>query len=210
MRLLSSHISSAPLLSAAAQLSQANRLPPCPPALPPQLRSLPPVLPGLPPPPSLLRRRQPLRVRSLDARPALLRLRGPAPIPLPPVLPHPALKIAIPRGSLATFGLNICQFHPRPFGLRDPHRGKGVGEVGIGVAPINIKGYETLLDLVENTSRYSFDLYYGLFLYNDNAMEQLKRLDMAFKTIQNELSGRLHRIYLKQLFGNAEGRENWA
>ncbi|KAH7861309.1 hypothetical protein Vadar_024462 [Vaccinium darrowii] len=30
--------------------------------------------------------------------------------------------------------------------------------------PINTKGYETLLDLVENTASDSFDLYYGLFI----------------------------------------------
>ena len=31
---------------------------------------------------------------------------------------------------------------------------------------INTKGFESLLDLVENTAHDSFDLYYGLFMYN--------------------------------------------
>jgi hypothetical protein len=34
---------------------------------------------------------------------------------------------------------------------------------------INTKGFDALLNLVENTSHDSFDLYYGLFLYNANA-----------------------------------------
>ncbi|PKI72692.1 hypothetical protein CRG98_006900 [Punica granatum] len=46
--------------------------------------------------------------------------------------------------------------------------------------PINTRGYETLLNLVENTAGDSFDLYYGLFLYNVNAMDQLERLDLAY------------------------------
>ncbi|KAF8032582.1 hypothetical protein BT93_D1482 [Corymbia citriodora subsp. variegata] len=82
--------------------------------------------------------------------------------------------------------------------------GRLLEKFGLESSPINTKGYETLLDLMENTSGDSFELYYGLFLYNDNAMEQLKRMDMAFKSIQNELFGRLHQIYRKQLSGNAE------
>jgi len=39
-----------------------------------------------------------------------------------------------------------------------------------------IPKYETLLDLVENTAGDSLELYYGLFMYNKNAMEQFIRL----------------------------------
>lgn len=42
---------------------------------------------------------------------------------------------------------------------------------------VNTKGYKTLLNLVDNTVRESFDLYYGLFIYNVKAVKQLKRLD---------------------------------
>lgn len=70
--------------------------------------------------------------------------------------------------------------------------------------PINTKGYETLLKLVENTASDSFDLYYGLFMYNKNAMEQLERLDMAFESLKKELFGHLHDVLRKQLFGKAE------
>ena len=32
--------------------------------------------------------------------------------------------------------------------------------------PIDTKGYQSLLNLVDNTTNDSFDLYYGLFMYN--------------------------------------------
>ncbi|XP_051152545.1 arogenate dehydrogenase 2, chloroplastic-like [Andrographis paniculata] len=70
--------------------------------------------------------------------------------------------------------------------------------------PINTKGYETLLNLVENTGSDSFDLYYGLFMYNENAMEELERLDLAFEALKKELFGHLHEVLRKQLFGKAE------
>ncbi|XP_008228675.1 PREDICTED: arogenate dehydrogenase 2, chloroplastic [Prunus mume] len=74
-------------------------------------------------------------------------------------------------------------------------------------SPISTKGYETLLNLVENTSGDSFDLYYGLFMYNKNAMEQLERLDMAFEALKKELFGHLQEVCRKQLFGTAEAVE---
>ncbi|XP_073132632.1 arogenate dehydrogenase 2, chloroplastic-like [Henckelia pumila] len=70
--------------------------------------------------------------------------------------------------------------------------------------PINTRGYETLLDLVENTSSDSFDLYYGLFMYNKNAMEQIERLDLAFEALKKELFGHIHEVLRKQLFGKSE------
>ena len=70
--------------------------------------------------------------------------------------------------------------------------------------PINTKGYETLLDLVKNTAADSFDLYYGLFMYNKNAMEMIERLDLAFGALKQQLFGRLHDMVRKQLFENGE------
>lgn len=85
--------------------------------------------------------------------------------------------------------------------------GRVLEKFGLESSPINTKGYETLLDLVENTAGDSFELYYGLFMYNQNAMEQLERLDMAFEAIKKELFGKLHQVYRRQLFGTAEGSE---
>lgn len=69
--------------------------------------------------------------------------------------------------------------------------------------PINTKGYEALLDLVENTGD-SFDLYYGLFMYNKSALEILERLDLGFEALRKQLFGSLHEVVRKQLFGKAE------
>ncbi|KDP31637.1 hypothetical protein JCGZ_15375 [Jatropha curcas] len=82
--------------------------------------------------------------------------------------------------------------------------GRVLEKLGLGSAPINTKGYETLLNLVENTVGDSFDLYYGLFMYNANAMEQLERLDLAFERLKKQLFGRLPGVLRKQLFENAE------
>lgn len=70
--------------------------------------------------------------------------------------------------------------------------------------PINTKGYESLLTLVDNTAKDSFELFYGLFLYNKNAMQQLERLDLAFEFVKQQLFGHLHGLLRKQLFGCAE------
>ncbi|KAF2301412.1 hypothetical protein GH714_023909 [Hevea brasiliensis] len=67
--------------------------------------------------------------------------------------------------------------------------GRVLEKFGLESSPINTKGYETLLDLVENTAGDSFELYYGLFMYNQNAMEQLERLDMAFEAIKRNCLG---------------------
>ncbi|KAL4333954.1 hypothetical protein GQ457_07G032420 [Hibiscus cannabinus] len=83
--------------------------------------------------------------------------------------------------------------------------GRVLEKFGLESSPINTKGYETLLNLVENTKGDSFDLYYGLFMYNQNALEQLERLDMAFESIKKDLFGRLHEVYRKQLFEDNGG-----
>ncbi|XP_076921843.1 arogenate dehydrogenase 2, chloroplastic-like [Bidens hawaiensis] len=82
--------------------------------------------------------------------------------------------------------------------------GRILEKLGLDSTPINTKGYERLLDLVENTSSDSFELYYGLFMYNKNAMEQLERLDLAFEALKKELFGHLHDVLRKQLFGKRE------
>lgn len=83
--------------------------------------------------------------------------------------------------------------------------GRVLEKLGLVTTPINTKGYETLLKLVDNTARDSFDLYYGLFMYNKNAMEQLERLDLAFEGLKKELFGQLHKVLREQMFGKAEG-----
>ncbi|XP_068660566.1 arogenate dehydrogenase 2, chloroplastic-like [Aristolochia californica] len=78
--------------------------------------------------------------------------------------------------------------------------GRMLGKLGLQSTPINTKGYESLLKLVENTRGDSYDLYYGLFLYNLNAIEELERLEIAFEAVKKQLFGRLHDVLRKQLF----------
>lgn len=70
--------------------------------------------------------------------------------------------------------------------------------------PINTKGYEALLDLVENTRSDSFDLYYGLFVCNKNALDMLEKLDLCFEELKKQLFGSLHEVVRKQLFENPQ------
>jgi arogenate dehydrogenase (NADP+) len=49
---------------------------------------------------------------------------------------------------------------------------------------INTRGFEALLNLVNNTANDSFELYYGLFLYNQNATEELERLEQVWTSCQ--------------------------
>ncbi|KAJ0007422.1 hypothetical protein Pint_30198 [Pistacia integerrima] len=87
--------------------------------------------------------------------------------------------------------------------------GRVLERFGVESSPINTKGYETLLNLVKNTKEDSFDLYYGLFMYNQNSLEQLERLDMAFESIKKDLFGRLLQVYRKQLFLNAKEEDRF-
>ncbi|KAK7264855.1 hypothetical protein RJT34_32468 [Clitoria ternatea] len=80
--------------------------------------------------------------------------------------------------------------------------GRFLEKLELEATPIDTKGYETLLSLVENTAGDSFDLYYGLFLYNINAMEQLERFDLAIELLKKRLFDRLHSVYRKQVFKN--------
>ncbi|KAF0903721.1 hypothetical protein E2562_029089 [Oryza meyeriana var. granulata] len=66
--------------------------------------------------------------------------------------------------------------------------------------PINTKGYETLLRLVDNTCSDSFDLYNGLFMYNNNSTELLSRLEWAMDSVKKKLFDGLHDVLRRQLF----------
>lgn len=82
--------------------------------------------------------------------------------------------------------------------------GRILEKLDLNSTPINTKGYERLMGLVENTSSDSFELYYGLFMYNKNAMEQLERLDLAFESLKKELFGHLQEVSRKQMFRTRE------
>lgn len=78
--------------------------------------------------------------------------------------------------------------------------GRVLGTMELKSTDINTKGFDSLLSLVNNTTNDSFELYYGLFLYNQNATDELERLEKAFDTVKKQLFGRLHDIARQQLF----------
>ncbi|KGN60722.1 arogenate dehydrogenase 1, chloroplastic [Cucumis sativus] len=87
--------------------------------------------------------------------------------------------------------------------------GRILGELKLESTPINTKGYETILNLVKNTVADSFDLYYGLFVYNKNSLEMMKKLGLAFQELNQELCARLHEVVRKQLFESEEKLHTW-
>lgn len=44
--------------------------------------------------------------------------------------------------------------------------GRVLGAMNVAATPIDTRGYQSLLNLVDNTTHDSFELYYGLFMYN--------------------------------------------
>ncbi|WMV13855.1 hypothetical protein MTR67_007240 [Solanum verrucosum] len=77
-----------------------------------------------------------------------------------------------------------------------------MGKLGLETTPINTKGYETLLNLVENTTNDSFDLYYGLIMHNKDSVEELERLELAFDALKKKLFGHSHDLMRRShLFG---------
>lgn len=62
-----------------------------------------------------------------------------------------------------------------------------LNELGVESTPINTKGYESLLGVVDTTCKDSDDLFYGLFKYNPNARAQLDKLEFAIHRIRGRL-----------------------
>ncbi|KAL5718262.1 prephenate dehydrogenase (NADP(+)) [Ranunculus cassubicifolius] len=65
--------------------------------------------------------------------------------------------------------------------------------------PIDTKGYETLMELVQNTTSHSSDLYEGLYLYNVNSGKMIDRLEKAFDVVKQNLFGKLRETLRKQM-----------
>ena len=88
--------------------------------------------------------------------------------------------------------------------------GRMLGTMELTETTINTKGYESLLSLVNNTSNDSFDLYYGLFMYNKNATAELSRLELAFSQVKAQLFDRLHTLIRDDIFEEARSRAGCA
>ena len=86
--------------------------------------------------------------------------------------------------------------------------GRTLGTMGLQPTPIDTKGFQSLLNLVENTANDSFDLYYGLFMYNPNATAELDRLEKAFDAVKKQLFDSLHDKLREQMFDGLDLSNN--
>mmetsp|Transcript_12136 Transcript_12136/g.28330 ORF Transcript_12136/g.28330 Transcript_12136/m.28330 type:complete len:631 (+) Transcript_12136:75-1967(+) len=65
--------------------------------------------------------------------------------------------------------------------------GRSLNELGLRTTPINTKGFDSLLQLVDVTCRDSQDLFVALYKYNPNAEEQLQAMEKAVAEVSKGL-----------------------
>jgi prephenate dehydratase/prephenate dehydrogenase len=68
--------------------------------------------------------------------------------------------------------------------------------------PIDTKGFQTVLNLVENTCKDSFDLFFGLYFYNKYAVKQLQNIREALSRVERQLAAREAYLAAKQESNN--------
>lgn len=65
--------------------------------------------------------------------------------------------------------------------------GRILGEQGLSNTPIDTKGFESVLKLIDTTTSDSFDLFYGLYKFNQNSMKTIMTLQAAMNNVVDEL-----------------------
>lgn len=70
--------------------------------------------------------------------------------------------------------------------------GRTLAELDIKSTPIDTKGFQTLVQLKETTTRDSFDLYSGLFIHNRFAVRELENLERALQGVKEMLAQRMN------------------
>eukprot|EP00546_Thalassionema_frauenfeldii_P012796 CAMPEP_0178915446 /NCGR_PEP_ID=MMETSP0786-20121207/12032_1 /TAXON_ID=186022 /ORGANISM="Thalassionema frauenfeldii, Strain CCMP 1798" /LENGTH=352 /DNA_ID=CAMNT_0020588559 /DNA_START=123 /DNA_END=1181 /DNA_ORIENTATION=+ len=65
--------------------------------------------------------------------------------------------------------------------------GRILGEQGLSNTPIDTKGFESVLQLIDTTTSDSFDLFYGLYKFNQNSMKTIMTLQAAMNNVVEEL-----------------------
>lgn len=68
--------------------------------------------------------------------------------------------------------------------------GRVLGEQNLVPTPIDTKGFQTVLNLVENTCKDSFDLFFGLYFYNTYATSQLQKIREALSKVEKQLAAK--------------------
>ncbi len=65
--------------------------------------------------------------------------------------------------------------------------GRILGQQGLQPTPIDTRGFQSVLKLIENTNADSFDLFYGLYKFNRNSGDTIGRLRDAMDAITRSL-----------------------
>lgn len=65
--------------------------------------------------------------------------------------------------------------------------GRILGQQGLSETPIDTRGFESVLKLVEGTTADSFDLFYGLYKFNQNSMDTIVKLRSAMDNVVDHL-----------------------
>jgi arogenate dehydrogenase (NADP+), plant len=65
--------------------------------------------------------------------------------------------------------------------------GRILGVQGLAQTPIDTSGFQSVLKLIDSTTADSFDLFYGLYKYNQNSMDTIEQLRSAMDDVVNRL-----------------------
>ena len=79
--------------------------------------------------------------------------------------------------------------------------GRVLGAQGLRPTPVDTRGFQSVLRLIENTNADSFDLFFGLYKYNRNSGYTIGRLRGALEDVVGEL---LRRDGVVGVFGGGE------
>ena len=65
--------------------------------------------------------------------------------------------------------------------------GRILGNQGLAPTPIDTMGFQSVLKLIDSTTADSFDLFYGLYKYNQNSMNTIIHLQSAMADVVQKL-----------------------
>ena len=65
--------------------------------------------------------------------------------------------------------------------------GRILGSQGLTATPIDTSGFQSVLKLIGSTTADSFDLFYGLYKYNENSRLTISQLQQALSDVVNDL-----------------------
>jgi arogenate dehydrogenase (NADP+), plant len=72
--------------------------------------------------------------------------------------------------------------------------GRILGSQGLSATPIDTNGFESVLRLIDTTTADSFDLFYGLYKFNQNSADTISKLRIAM----DDVVGRLQTMEMEE------------